>query len=110
MPPLLRFYFANQTGHKNIPIEKLQYEIQRGIIETQPFLTGYIAGVYADENYACRITLFGYPHDNAVYYVVQEFVSDYTLTETYASESYETRNDLPEDFEALVDITSKVLR
>ena len=103
------FYFANQTGHKNIPIEKLQYEIQRGIIETQPLLPGYIVGVYADEIYACRIILFGYPHVDAVYYVVQEFVSDYTLTKTYASETYETRNDLPESFEMLVDITSKVL-
>ena len=103
------FHFAKKTGKNNIPIEKLQYEIQRRIIETQPLLPGFVIAVYTDENYTGRITLFGYPHDSAVYYSVQEFASDYTLFRAYTSDVYDSQEDLPADFETLIDITDKVL-
>lgn len=104
------FYFAGKTGKNNIPIEKLQYEIQRRIIETQPLLPGFVIAVYTDENYTGRITLFGYPNDSAVYYSVQEFASDYTLFRAYTSDVYGSQEELPADFETLIDITEKVLR
>ena len=103
------FYFAGKTGKKNIPIEKLQYEIQRRNIETQPLLPGFVIAVYTDENYTGRITLFGYPNDSAVYYSVQEFTSDYTLLRAYTSDVYGSQEELPADFETLIDITDKVL-
>ena len=103
------FYFAQKTGGNNIPIEKLRYEIQRRIIETQPLLPGFVIAVYTDENYTGRITLFGYPHDSAVYYSVQEFASDYTLFRAYTSDVYDSQDELPADFETLIDITDKVL-
>lgn len=103
------FYFAGKTGKNNIPIEKLQYEIQRRIIETQPLLPGFVIAIYTDENYTGRITLFGYPNDSAVYYSVQEFASDYTLFRAYTSDVYGSQEELPADFETLIDITDKVL-
>lgn len=103
------FYFALKTGKNNVPIEKLQYEIQRRIIETQPLLPGFIIAVYTDENYTGRITLFGYPNDSAVYYSVQEFTSDYTLFRTYTSDIFGSQEELPANFEVLIDITNKVL-
>ncbi len=103
------FYFAGKTGKNNIPIEKLQYEIQRRNIETQPLLPGFVIAVYTDENYTGRITLFGYPNDSTVYYSVQEFASDYTLFRAYTSDVYGSREELPADFETLIDITDKVL-
>ena len=102
-------YFAQKTGKNNVPIEKLKYEIKRRIIETQPLLPGFLIAVYTDENYMGRITLFGYPNDNAVYYSVQEFASDYTLFRAYTSDVYDSQEDLPADFKALIDITNKVL-
>lgn len=103
------FYFALKTGKNNVPIEKLQYEIQRRIIETQPLLPGFIIAVYTDENYTGRITLFGYPNDSAVYYSVQEFTSDYTLFRKYTSDIFGSQEELPANFEVLIDITNKVL-
>ena len=103
------FYFAGKAGKNNIPIEKLQYEIQRRIIETQPLLPGFVIAVYTDENYTGRITLFGYPNDSAVYYSVQEFASDYTLFRAYTSDVYDSQEELPANFETLIDITEKVL-
>ena len=103
------FYFAGKTGKNNIPIEKLQYSIQRRIIEAQPLLPGFVIAVYTDDNYTGRITLFGYPHDGAVYYSVQEFASDYTLFRAYTSDVYASQEELPANFEVLIDITKKVL-
>ena len=103
------FYFAQKTGKNNVPIEKLKYEIKRRIIETQPLLPGFVIAVYTDENYMGRITVFGYPNDNAVYYSVQEFASDYTLFRAYTSDVYNSQEELPTDFEGLIDITNKVL-
>ena len=103
------FYLTQKTGKNNVPIEKLKYEIKRRIIETQPLLPGFVIAVYTDENYMGRITLFGYPNDNAVYYSVQEFASDYTLFRAYTSDVYNSQEELPTDFEGLIDITNKVL-
>ncbi len=104
------FYFAGKTGKNNIPIEKLQYEIQRRIIETQPTLPGFVIAVYTDENYTGRITLFGYPHDSAVYYTVQELDSGYNLVQEYTSEIFENQGGLTEGFRSLIDITDTVLQ
>ena len=104
------FYFAKKTGKNNIPIEKLQYEIQRRIIETQPLLPGFVIAVYTDENYTGRITLFGYPNDSAVYYTVQELDAEYNLVQEYTSaETFEDQEGLIEGFRSLIDITDKVL-
>ena len=104
------FYFAQKAGKNNIPMEKLRYEIQRRSIETQPLLPGFVIAVYTDENYMGRITLFGYPNDSAVYYSVQELAPDYTLLRTYTSGIYGSQEELPTDFETLIDITETVLR
>lgn len=104
------FYFAGKTGKNNIPIEKLQYEIQRRIIETQPLLPGFVIAVYTDDNYTGRITLFGYPHDSAVYYTVQELDSGYNLVHEYTSEIFDNQEGLTEGFRSLIDITDTVLQ
>ena len=102
------FYFAGKTGKNNIPIEKLQYTIQRRIIETQPLLPGFLIAVYTDDNYTCRITLFGYPHDSAVYYSLQKFDSEYNLVHCYTSEIFENQEALSEGLLSLIDITGTV--
>ncbi|MBR7092739.1 MAG: hypothetical protein IKI50_06095 [Clostridia bacterium] len=101
-------YFAAKTKKTYIPIEKLRYEIQRSTIETKLPLPGNAVKVYADENYTGRITVFRHPHENTVYYTLQEFNQDYTLIKTYESETYPDSSQLP-DFESFIDITEKVL-
>ncbi len=103
------FCFARKTGKNNIPIEKLQYAIKRKIIETKPLSPGYIIAVYTDDDYTVRVTIYGYPHQSAVYYLVQELDSEYNLVRAYLSDTYESQEELPEGFEALIDITNKVL-
>ena len=102
------FCLAQKTGKNNIQIEKLHYEIQRKIIEMQPLLPGFLIAVYTDDNYTCRITLFGYPHDSAVYYSLQKFDSEYNLVHCYTSEIFENQEALSEGLLSLIDITATV--
>lgn len=103
------FYFARKAGKKTVPIEKLQYTIRRRIIEAKAILPGNVVKVFADDSYWGRITVFGYPNDNSVYYTVQEFASDYTFIKTYESEIIEDIEQLHDGFESLIDITKKFL-
>ncbi len=106
---IVTFYFAQRTGKNNIPIEKLQYAIKRTIIETKPLLPGFVIAVYTDDDYIGRITLFGYPHQSAVYYSVQKLDPEYNLVQEYTSETFESQEGLLEGFRSLIDITDKVL-
>lgn len=103
------FYYAGMTGKGNMPIERQKYGIRRSIVETSPLLPGYVKGVYTDENYTGRLTLLGYPNDEAVYYVVQEFDANYRLETIHKSETYKSADDIPNGLDSLVDITEVVL-
>ena len=72
-------------------------------------LPGNIIKVFADEYYTWRITLFGYPNDDSVYYVIQEFTYDFTFFKSYESEIFENIEQLADALEPLIDITEKVL-
>ena len=73
-------------------------------------MPGNVIKVFADENYTVRLTFFGYPNQTSVYYAVQEFASDYTFFKSYESEIFENIEQLQGGFEALIDITDRVLR
>ena len=103
------FCFAKKTGKNDLLTEKLQYAIQRRIIETHPLLPGVVGAVYADEHYTRRFTLFGYPNNDSVYYTVQECALDYTFFKSYESEIFENVEQLADRFETLIDITDTVL-
>lgn len=103
------FYLAHKAGKNNIPIEQTKYAIRRTVIETKPLLLGFVTAVYTDEDYFSRVTVFGYPNQNDVYYSVQEFDSEYNLINEYTSETYEDKEKLVDIFEGLIDITEKVL-
>ncbi len=104
---IITFYYADKTGKKNVPIEKLKYDIRRTVIETKPLVYGYIIKVFTDYDCTGRIVVLGYPDDESVYYIMQEFASDYSLFKSYESEIYENMDDLLVDIGELIDITDK---
>lgn len=103
------FYFAIKLGKYNVPIERLQYQIQRRIVETSPVLPGKVIKVFADEKYTGRMTVFGYPNDDSVYYTVQKFAPDHTLAGVYESKVFENIEQLSDAVAPLIDITETVL-
>ena len=77
------------------------------MIETKPLVFGCILKVYTDYDCTGRIVVFGYPNDETVYYIMQEFASDYSLFKSYESEIYENMDELLVDIGELIDITDK---
>lgn len=102
------FYFAQRTGKCIIPIQKARYDIRRTVIETKPLPPGNAIMVFTDTNYDGRITVFGFPNEASVYYTVENFNSDYTLSKIFESQIFDDIKNTPIEIEALVDITKNI--
>ncbi len=100
------FYFANQCGKQNFPIEQLKYRLKGAHIAADPLPAGIVKRVYTDANHMGRIVICGYPNDESVYYCVQEFVGNYLLKTVDTSEIYENEDNLPnEALSTFIDIS-----
>jgi len=106
---VIMFFYALRTGKKNMPIERQKFVIRRSIIETSPLLPGDVKKVYADENYLGRLMVLGNPNDESIYYMIQEFDTDYRLQMVHKSETYKSIEDIPNGVDMLINITEKVL-
>ncbi|MBQ4602053.1 MAG: hypothetical protein IJB24_04250, partial [Clostridia bacterium] len=103
------FVLAQKAGKLNIPIERTVYELRRRTVETTPLLPGNAVSVHADLDYIGRITFFGYPGQDKVYYTIEKFDSEYALLQAYTSEDYESFDDIPDGIDELIDITAKFI-
>ena len=101
------FYFANQCGKHNFPIEQLEYRLKGAHIAADPLPAGIVKRVYTEANHMGRIVVCGYPNDESVYYCVQEFLGNFILKTVHTSKIYDNEEILSEDadFNILIDIT-----
>ena len=99
------FYLGNKSGKMILPIEKLEFAIQKRTVETAPLLPGNAINVYTNENYSLRITVYGYPKEESCYYVVEEFADGYTLYDSYKSEIIDDISEIHDGFADMRDIT-----
>ena len=103
------FYFAVRSGRTSLPILKINYLIQKGIVEGQPLLPGNPVKVFSDENFIGRITVFGFPNSESCYFTVEQSSpqDELLLIKTYESEIYESIEQIEENFEPFIDITNR---
>lgn len=101
------FYLANKTGKNNFIIEKMGYTIKRTVIETHPLSPGFVIAVYTDEAYQGRITVFGNPHTDAVWFSVDTLNENFDLIHQYTSDTLESLDEVLNQFDRLIDITPK---
>ena len=100
------FRFANQAGKMHIPLEKLHYEIRRTVMETEPLLYGNAIKVFINEDAHMRLTVFGYPNSDSVYYTIEQIFSDnFSLCKTHESKTLINITELPESFDECIEIT-----
>ncbi len=103
------FCFANRVGKSHLPIEKLEYTVRRSVIENTPLQPGHIIAVYADADYTIRITVFGYPHQDEMYYAAQTIDAEYNLERVSMSDIYDHQEEPPVNLSELIDITERCL-
>lgn len=106
---VVTFCFAHNAGKADFILVKLHYYIKRTIIETNLPMSYNAIKVFTEDSYSGLTILSAYPNSDAVYYSLHIFASDYTLIKAFESEVYENIDSIPGDFEALIDITEKVL-
>lgn len=101
----LAFYFARKVGKQRIYISKLDYSIRRTTIEKTPLTPGNALKVLTDSDYSYRLTIFGLPNEDAVYFTLEIIDSDFALNLERKSELFENIDKLPESINILHDIT-----
>lgn len=102
------FYFAIKAGNKLLLIEYNQYKIRKIIIEQTPAINGNIYNIYTDAIYSARLTIFGFPHSESIYYSLENFDNDLRLYLYETSQVYNSKDELPfnqQDLEDLINIT-----
>ena len=107
---VIAFYFANKAGKKNIPLEKLLYEIRRTVIETEPLLPGDARKVFISENAERRLTVFKSPDSDSFYYTVEAIRPEvFNLSKAGESETFESIQSFRVNLEEWIEITDKFL-
>ena len=72
-------YVANQAG-KTLPVlHEKKASLRKLILETAPLLSGNLLGAYMDSTYQIRVTVFGYPNMEDVYFCVEKVDKNYNL-------------------------------
>lgn len=104
---VVTFGIAAKTGKLIFFIEKNDYNIRRKMIETKELLPGEVIKVYTDNGYVTRITLFGYPNSDSVYFSLEQMDFDYSLKCYNKSQVYENIDELSELLEQFIDISEK---
>lgn len=107
---VVMFSFALQSGKWLSLIEKTDFDIRKKVIETKELLPGNAIKVYVDQRCATRITLFGYPNSDSVYYTFEHMDFNYSLQEDYRSGVCENIEELSKWWEqtiGAIDISEK---
>ncbi len=98
-------YFATKPYKTALSVKRNEYIIRKTLVEKTPLKTGNVIGVYTDKDRSGRITLFGFPNNNSVYYTWETINANYELVEVHLSEVFESSEELPFETEDFVDIT-----
>ncbi len=106
---VLIFRLAGRAGNSFDLIGHLQYTIRKRVVETAELPPGNVIRVLTDEDCDGRLTVYGYPNDDRVYYVVQHFDKDFSLVTTFESDIFENAGQLPDGFDSLTDVTEKFI-
>ena len=104
---IVTFYFAHKVGRNHISEIKLQHNICKSVIEATPLLPGNALLILTDDIFTMRITVYGFPNDNSVYYIIEEVTSSYTLEKIYESETFDDIEDI--NTSANINITKKFI-
>lgn len=91
---LLLFVWTGVTGKSTKQLERRKDTLRRAVLMTTPVLPGNLTGCYIDGNNWFRITIYGFPNSEQVYYYQENVNSEYQLKSVYQSEIFENEEKL----------------
>ena len=98
-------FFANKCGKLNPEINEKRAMLKKEILKTAPLPPGNLLQVYMDCDYIARAVIFGYPHTEDVYFIVQAIDKKYNLVTTYSSKVFSTIEELKPMLDELIQIS-----
>lgn len=91
---LVLFIWTGFTGKNEKQFKRRKDALRRAVLMTTPVLPGNLTGCYIDGNNRFRITLYGFPNSEQVYYCQENVNSEYQLKSVYQSEIFENEEEL----------------
>lgn len=88
------FVIAGRVGKLGQKHFSLRSDLERATLETAPLLPGKVLGVYMDDGYQERTTVFGYPDSEKVYFCVEKINENFELSCTYRSPLYDSIEEI----------------
>lgn len=100
------FIFADQCGKYQLPIAHLKHRLKGAYIAFHPLPPGNAKRIYTDINNTGRLIVCGFPNDESVYCIIQQFMTPSQLETVHTTEIYENESVLAEDLTGYIDITT----
>ena len=101
------FATASRCGGLLLDLAYLRYRLQGAVIASQLLPSASVKAVYTDADRSGRVVVCGLPNDSSLYYIVQEFDSDFRLVTVETSRFFDDEPELMRDLAvALIDVTS----
>lgn len=101
------FWVASKAGRLLWPVEHTKFRLRSALIASQPLPPGNARYVYTNPDFFQRVTLFGFPSDSDMYYVIERITKDHILFVCHESALFPDERSLLMELEYEgIDITS----
>ena len=91
---LILFVWTGVTGKSTRQLERQKDALRRAVLIATPVLPGNLMGCYIDGNNQFRVTIYGFPNSDEVYYYQENLNAEYQLKSVYQSEIFENEEEL----------------
>lgn len=91
---IIIFFVATKCGKKGTLLKEETLFLRQSVMHNTSVLPGSFLQMYIDDNCTSRVTVFGFPHEEQVYYTVEGLTAEYDLEKVFTSEIYSCMDDL----------------
>lgn len=91
---LVLFIWTGFTGKSEKRFKQRKDALRRAALMTTPVLPGNLIACYIDGNNRFRVTIYGFPNSEQVYYCQENVNSEYQLKSVHQSEIFESKEKL----------------
>lgn len=99
-------FLAVKAGHQLNTIQEKEFALRRNIIYNETLLSGNVLDVFTDFDYYMRVTVFGFPNSNNIYYCIEEINNSYKLVKIYTSPIYEDYEEIEDELTDFIKINN----
>lgn len=101
------FWRADQCGKQGTELRLYQARLRRAVLGTVPAPAGNLRAMYMDTEYRRRVSVFGYPHSEEVYFTLEALDPNLQLISKGQSRIYPDWKELATELQSWIAIASE---